>query len=122
MLSDELQSVRSLLNTSTTTNCTPHELFVNFNRRSPTGKSLSAWLSTPGAVLLGKFAKAHKNDDLVEEVQLIEANATYASIRYANGRESTVSINDLAPCLRTVETEQNETLLLDPTNAQSDET
>ena len=66
VLPDALQSVRSLFNT--TTNYTPHELFLNFNRRSPSGKSLPAWLSTPGAVLLRKFVKVHKNDDLVEEV------------------------------------------------------
>ena len=120
VLPDALQSVRSLLNT--TTNCTLHELFCNFNRRSPSGKFSPAWLSTPGAVLLLKFVKAHKNDDLTEEVQLIEANPIYASIRYVNGRESTVSIYDLAPCPRTVETQQNKTPLLDPTNTQSDET
>ena len=42
--------------------------------------------------------KTHKNDDLAEEVQLIKANSTYTSIRYAGGREGTVSISDLALC------------------------
>ena len=96
VLPDALQSLRSLLNTKT--NSTPHELFFNFDRRSPSGKSLPAWLATPGPILLRKFVKTHKNDDLVEEVQLVEANSTYASIRYADGREGTVSISDLAPC------------------------
>ena len=96
VLPDALQSLRSLLNT--TTNSTPHELFFSFDRRSPSGKSLPAWLTTPGPILLRKFVKTHKNDDLVEEVQLVEANPTYASIRYADGREGTVSISDLAPC------------------------
>ena len=77
-LPDALQSLRSLLNTAT--NSTPHELFFNFDRRSPSGKSLPAWLATPGPILLRKFVKTHKNDDLVEEVQLVDANPTYASI------------------------------------------
>ena len=89
VLPDALQSVRSLLNTIT--NHTPHELFFNFHRRSPSGKSLPAWLTTSGPVLLRKFVQAHKNDDLVEKVQLMEANTTYASIRFADGRESAVS-------------------------------
>ena len=28
----------------------------------------------------------------------MEANPTYASIRFADGRESTVSVSDLSPC------------------------
>ena len=96
VLPDALQSVRSLLNMIT--NHTPHELFFNFHRRSPSGKSLPAWLTTSGPVLLRKFVQAHKNDDLVEKVQLMEANTTYASIRFADGRESTVSVGDLSPC------------------------
>ena len=40
VLPDALQSLRSLLNT--TTNSTPHELFFSFDRRSPSGKSLPA--------------------------------------------------------------------------------
>ena len=39
-----------------------------------------------------------KYDPLVDEVQLIEANSMYAYIRYPDGRESSVSIRDLAPC------------------------
>ena len=46
VLSNALHSIRSLLNT--TTNATPHELFFNFNRRSRSGRSLPAWLFTPG--------------------------------------------------------------------------
>ena len=96
VLPDAIQSLRSLLNTAT--NSTPHELFFNFDRQSQSGKSSPAWLATPGPILLQKFVKTHKNDDLVEEVQLVKANSTYASIRYADERERTVSISDLAPC------------------------
>ena len=88
--------VRSLLNTIT--NHTSHELFSKFHRRSPSGKSLPAWLTTPGPVLLRKFVQAHKNDDLVEKVQLMEANPTYTSFRFADGRESTVSVSEFSPC------------------------
>ena len=58
-----LHSLRSLLNT--TTNATPHELFFNFTPRSPCGKSLPAWLCSRGPVMLRKFVRLNKNDDLV---------------------------------------------------------
>ena len=38
-----------------------------------------------------------KNDPLVDEVELIHINPTYANVRYCNGCEATVSIRDLAP-------------------------
>ena len=96
VLPNALHSIRSLLNT--TTNTTPHELFFNFNRRSRSGRSLPAWLSSPGPVMLRKFLRNHKNDDLVEEVQLLDANPQYANICYRDGRESSVSLSDLSPC------------------------
>ena len=37
-----------------------------------------------------------KNDDLVQRVELLEANPTYARIRFPDGRESNVSLRDLA--------------------------
>ena len=98
VLPDALYSVRSLL--CTTTNSTPHERFFSFTRRSPNGKSLPAWLTSPGPVFLRKFVRSHKNDDLVEEVELTDVNPTYARVRFADGRESNVSIRDLAPCPR----------------------
>ena len=90
--------MRSLLNT--TTNATPRELFFSFTRRSPSGTPLPAWLSVPGPVMLRKFVRLHKNDDLVDEVELINANPSYANIRYSDGRETSVSISDLSPCPR----------------------
>ena len=59
---------------------------------------MPVWLTAPDQVLLRKFVKVHKNDDLVEEVRLIDANPTYANICYADGRQGTVSIENLAPC------------------------
>ena len=95
VLPDVLHSIRSLL--CTTTNCTPHERLFNFKRKSGTGASLPTWLLNPGPVLLRRFVRNSKQDPLVDEVDLLEANPHYAYVRYPNGRESTVSIKDLAP-------------------------
>lgn len=97
VLPDVLHSIRSLL--STATNATPHERFFNFNRKSNQGTSLPSWLS-PGPVYLRKFVRSSKHDDLVEEVGLTHVNPTYAHVRHNDGRESTVSLSDLAPCPR----------------------
>ena len=93
-----LDSVRSLLCTSTGE--TPHSRFLSFARRSSNGKSLPEWLCKPGPVLLRKFVRTSKTDDLAQRVELIEANPTYARIRYPDGRESNISLRDLARCPR----------------------
>jgi len=67
VLPDVLHSTRSLL--STATNATPHDRFFNFARKSSQGISLLSWLS-PGPVLLRKFVRSSKHDNLVEEVNL----------------------------------------------------
>ena len=43
------------------------------------------------------MSRNSKYEPLVDEVELIEANPQYAHIRLADGKESTVSIRDLAP-------------------------
>ena len=108
VLPDALHAIRSLL--CTATNQTPHERFFSFERRSMLGSSLPAWLLTPGTVLLkrprGHFASnvllkryvRSKSDPLVDPVQLLSANHNFAFIRHADGRESSVSTRDLAPC------------------------
>ena len=96
VLPDALHSIRSLI--STATNCSPHERMFNFQRRTHSGLALPSWLSSPGKVLLRRFVRRSKYDPLVDEVELIEANPTYAYIRYPDGRESSVSVRDLAPC------------------------
>ena len=95
VLPNVLHSIRTLL--CTATNVTPHERLLGFPRRSGTGTSLPTWLATPGPVLLRKYVRRSKQDPLVDEVELIEANTNYAHVRHANGREDTVSIRDLAP-------------------------
>ena len=98
MLPEALHSVRSLL--CTTTNSTPHERFLGFDRRSMIGKALPSWLVQPGPVLLRRFVR-NKNDPYVDEVKLLEANPNFAQVRFPDGRESTVSVSDLAPCPKT---------------------
>ena len=95
VLPNVLHSIRSLLCTST--NMTPHERLLGFPRRSGTGTSLPTWLSSPGPVLLRRWVRRSKQEPLVDEVELLEANIQYAHIRHADGREDTVSIKDLAP-------------------------
>ena len=89
VLPDCLHSIRSLL--CTATNSTPHERMFSFERRSTTGPSIPSWLSSPGPVLLKRHVRASKYEPLVENVELIEANPSYAHIRYSNGQEDTES-------------------------------
>lgn len=91
-----LSCIRQLL--STATNHSPHELFFSFDRRSPLGTSVPSWLLQPGPVFLKQHVRRTKDDPLVQEVELIHTNPSYAHIRYKDGRESSVSIRDLAPC------------------------
>ena len=49
-------------------------------------------LSTPGTVLLRNHNGQSKYDPLVEEV---DANVKFAHVKFGNGRESTVSLQDL---------------------------
>jgi hypothetical protein len=95
VLPDALHSIRSLINT--TTNETPHERLLTFQRRSATGHSIPSWLTQPGKVLLKRHVRNSKYEPDVDEVFLIEANPQYALIKHASGRESTVSIRHLAP-------------------------
>ena len=107
VLPDALHAVRSLLCTST--NSTPHERFFGFERRSMLGKSLSSWLLQKGPVLLRRFVR-NKDEPLVDEVDLLDANPSFAHIRFPDGRESTVSTTDLAPCPRTTASEPSSEL------------
>ena len=106
VLTDALHSVRSLLCTST--NSTPHERMFHHPRRSTLGVSLPGWLCEPGPVLLRNFKRASKYEPLVSEVELVHANPNYALVRFPCGRESNVSLKDLAPAGDTTIT-QNDT-------------
>ena len=67
-----------------------------FPRRSTLGRSLPTWLITPNAVLLKRFVR-NKSERLCDEVELLDANPKTALVRFPDGRESTVSVSDLAP-------------------------
>ena len=95
VLPDALHSIRSLISTST--NATPHERLLNYQRRSSSGTSVPSWLNKPGPVLLRKHVRNSKYDPLVDEAELIEANPQYAHVRLQDGRETTVSLRDVAP-------------------------
>ena len=64
-----------------------------------------------------------KNQPLVDVVELVEANPNFAIVKFSDGRESTVSVTDLAPS-PTREVEANETNLYVPyptSNAETSE-
>ena len=55
------------------------------------------WKRKEFPVLLRKYVRNSKYDPLVDEAELIEANPQYAHVRLSDGRETTVSIRDIAP-------------------------
>ncbi|GAA55652.1 pro-Pol polyprotein, partial [Clonorchis sinensis] len=95
VLLDALHCIRSPLCTST--NCTPHERFMPFTRRSANGVSLPIWLTVPGPILLKRNDRVSKYDPLVEEVELVYCNPQYAHIVRPDGKHETVSLRRLAP-------------------------
>ena len=98
VLPDALHAIRSLL--CTATNATPHERMFAYERRTASGCALPSWLLEPGEVLLKTHGSKSKYEPPVEVVELIEANPSYAHIRFLDGREDTVSLRNLAPCPR----------------------
>ncbi|XP_068240061.1 uncharacterized protein [Palaemon carinicauda] len=95
VLPDALHSIRSLLCMST--NCTPHERFLKHPRKSTSGRTLPTWLITKGPALLRRQVQHSKNDPLVDEAEIVEANPEYAHVKFPDGRESTVSLRHLTP-------------------------
>ena len=51
----------------------------------------------PGPVLLKHPVHTNKDEPLVEEAELLQANPQYAHVWYSDGRETTVSLHRLAP-------------------------
>ena len=95
VLLDSLHSVRSLL--CTAINETPHERLFRYNRKSTTGTTLPQWLSSPGPVLLKRNVRASKYEPLVDTVELLDCNPLYAHVKLPDGKETTVSLHQLAP-------------------------
>jgi len=79
IIPDALHAIRSLL--CTTTNQTPHERFLCFERRSMLGRTLPAWLLTPGTVLMKRFVR-NKNNPLIDRVKVLTANPHLAFIHW----------------------------------------
>ena len=95
MLPKAMHAMRSLLCRST--NETPHERLLSFQRKAMFGPALPSWLLSSGTtVLLRRFVR-NKSDPMCDTVELISANQTYARVRTQEGRESTVFTSDLAP-------------------------
>ena len=106
VLPDALHSIRSLLCTST--NATPHERFLLFQRRSPTGMSIPSWLTDAETALLKRHVR-NKQEPLVDEVDVIMVNPDYAHIRTSEGVEKTVSIRHLSPPATGIQMQQPNT-------------
>jgi len=49
-------------------------------------------------VFLRNHVRSSKYDDVVEELELLEANPMYANVSRKDGRKQNVSLCDLAPC------------------------
>ena len=95
VLPDALHSIRSLL--CTATNQTPHERMFNYKRKSSFGTSVPTWLSALGLVYLKRHVRSSKYEHLVEEVDLVYTAPNYAVVCMPSGRETTVSLRDVAP-------------------------
>ena len=75
-----------------------HERLFSYQRLSASGKSIPTWLTTQEKVLLKRHVRKSEYGPLVDEVDLIDVNPEYAHVRFSDGKESTVSVRDLAPC------------------------
>ena len=96
VLCEALHSIRSLL--CTATNSSPHDRIFSYSRKSAAGVALPDWLSTPGAtILMKRHQRNSKYEPLTDRVELVNCNPQYAQVRLPNGRETSVSLRDLAP-------------------------
>jgi hypothetical protein len=68
-----------------------------YERRSSTGTSLPSWLLDAQMVYVKRHVRPNKNDPLGDKAQIIQLNPQYAIVRFANGRETSVSLRDLSP-------------------------
>ena len=54
----------------------------------------------------------------MEEVELLEGNPNFSKVRFPNGRESNVSISDIAPCPRVVNKNTDQSSVTSPPQEQ----
>ena len=88
-----LSSIRSLINT--TTKKTPHELLFSYSRHEDCLHRMPDWLLSANNVYLRRFVR-NKSDPLVDKVKLLEANPSYCTIEYPDGRKDNVSTHDIS--------------------------
>lgn len=105
VLPEALHSLRSLLCTST--NCTPHERFFLHSRLSTLGPSIPTWLMEARSVYVKRHVRHNKSDPLVDKADVIQVNPQYVVVRFPNGRESSISLRDVSPCVPEEATENN---------------
>ena len=110
VLAEALDSIRSLLCKST--NSTPHERFLKFQRRSALGTSVTSWLNDGAKVLVKRHVRSSKCEPLVDEAEIIHATPSYAHVRLQNGREANVALHDIAPAPGDVSFENDEQVFL----------
>ena len=77
----------------------PHEQMFSFKCQSTFVTSVPTWLSSPGPMYLKHHIRTSKYDPVVDKVDLLHATPNYAIVRLLNGRETTVSLKDVAPCI-----------------------
>ena len=107
---EALDSIRSLLCKST--NSTPHERFLKFQRRSALGTSVTSWLNDGAKVLVKRHVRSSKCEPLVDEAEIIHTTPSYAHVRLQNGREANVALHDIAPVPGDVPFENDEQVFL----------
>ena len=76
-------------------NCTQHERMLMHARHFVSGLTLRSWLR-PSPIFVKKHIR-NMDESLVEEAELIECSPSYPHVRLISGRESTISIRDIAP-------------------------
>ena len=69
----------------------------NYKRKSSFGTSVPTWLSAPGLVYLKRHVRSSKYDPLVKEVDFVHTAPNYTVVRMPSGRETTVSLRNVAP-------------------------
>ena len=68
-------------------------------------------------MLLRRFVR-NKHDPLVDEVELLDANPSFANVRLRSGNEVTVSVSDLAPCpSNSIQTSEDSENISNPTES-----
>ncbi|XP_059846025.1 uncharacterized protein LOC132405326 isoform X2 [Hypanus sabinus] len=83
-------------------------------RKSATGTTLPAWLTSTGPVLLRKNVRSNKYSPLVERVHLLHANPQYAYVVLPDGQEDTVFVRDLVPARAADHYPEHSTVTMNP--------